>query len=281
VRRVARFAAGAGLVALFAALNVSRGGLCNHPLPNGISRPGLAIEIARSAKDVQQILGESLACPAAGPLVVSVVCHQNRVTLLAQQDRDYVFIVTYVVFLALVGWTQWRADGRHSLRASGLIATAFAIAAGVCDCAENMTIQSLLASSPACSFMPRSWALWKWSLLSAALLCNAPLFIRHGDVIGTGRYAGYMAALLSIATAWLTALAVTTQQDPPLETATKVMGAAFLATWLAVAGLGWFPDGLLVGLHSLGRSRWLKWITTRPGDENPSVNGPSSPPPRL
>jgi hypothetical protein len=249
------------VLALLAALMTSRGEWCDHEMPSRLSRPGLAIEIARSPAAVQQILGEPLACTTAGPLKPDQIpCSQNRLSLLAQQRWDYVFIVTYAVFLALVGWAQWR-DGR-ALRVAGLAAAGLA-----------------LATPPACLLMPRPWALWKWGLLAAALVANVPLFVRRGDVTGTGRYVGYLAAALSLVTAGLTTLALVRGSDSGLGTAVGSMTLTLFLTWLAIAGLGWFPDGLLAGLDRLGGSRLLAWITTWPSDDDPPAGPPASTPP--
>jgi hypothetical protein len=266
------------VLALLAALMTSRGEWCDHEMPNRFSPPGLAIEIARSTAAGQEILGEPLACPTAGALKADQVpCTQNRASLQTQQRWDYAFIVTYVMFLALVGWAQWR-DGR-ALRAAGLAAAGLALAAAVCDGMENRTIQQLLATPPACLLMPRPWALWKWGLLAAALLSNVPLFIRRGDVTGTGRYVGYLAGLLSVVTAALTALALVSGQDPDLGTAVSSMALTFFLTWLAIAGYGWFPDGLLAGLDRLARARHLAWITGWPSDDDPPAEPPRPTPP--
>jgi len=273
VQRVAELAAWAGLLAVLAALMTSQGEWCDHEMPNRLSRPGLAIEIARSPAAVQEILGEPLACPGTGPSKPGQVpCFQNRISLLRQQRWDYVFIVTYAVFLALVGWTQWR--DRRVLRAAGLAAAGLALSAAVCDWFEDRTIEQLLSSTPTCLLMPRPWALWKWGLLAAALMANVPLFVRRGDVTGTGRYVGYLAGLLSLVTAGLTAFALRRGSDSDLGTAVSSLTLTFFLTWIAIAAYGWFPDGLLAGLDRLGSSRYLKWITTWPSDDYP-LAGPA------
>ena len=278
MQRVAALAAWAGVLALLAALMTSRGEWCEHEMPSRLSRPGLAIEIARSPAAIQQILGEPLACPAAGPLKPDQIpCTQNRVSLQVQQRWDYVFIVTYAVFLALVGWAQWR-DGR-ALRVAGLAAAGLALAAAACDWIEDRTIQQLLATPPACLLMPRPWALWKWGLLTAALVANVPLFVRRGGVTGTGRYVGYLAGALSLVTAGLTTLALVRGSDSGLGTAVGSMTLTFFLTWVAIAGHGWFPDGLQAGLDRLGRSRHLAWISTWPSDDDPPAEPPRSTPP--
>ena len=261
-----RVAAVAGMLTLIGGVVVAGGPLCRHALPNRLTDPGLALQLAASTHDVETVLGQRVWCPATPTAAATPTCLANKSTLDMQQARDLVFIPIYVAFLVLVGLLVWR-HGVPGGRWLGLVAVVLAVGAGLCDVQEDRIIRVLLGPAPVCAAMPRPWALAKWRMLCAVLALNIPLFLADRDLRGVGRWAGYAAIVLGVAALYFGGMQLATGDDTYLESALPVVAAAFAATWVAVAGRAWFPAGLLAGLDALGSRPWLRRFAAWPDDE--------------
>jgi hypothetical protein len=273
-----------GLLTMAGALWVAAANpACDHELPRGLSQPGLAIELAKSRQDVQQILGEPAprveSLPASGGPSQNEMerqanlCPQARKKLAAMQERDFLFIPLYVGFLTLIGGQVMIGAGlaaRLTKLARLLLgggAVGLAVTAGAFDLLEDGIILECLRNIASCSIVPRPWALGKWAAIFAVFLLNIPAFLQRRDVTGTARLLAYIAAVLSAFAAVSGLVALSLSDDPRLEDTTGSLAAAMLASWLAMAGFAWFPSGLGSGLDRLAALPGLRWLSEWPSDE--------------
>jgi len=165
--RLSRVASVVGLVTFAAAVVAGSGQFCDRRSSRGLTRPGLAMQLAASREDIEQVIGMKVWCPGVAPPGVWPECLANAETLRAQQWRDFVFIPLYVAFLVLVALVGWRTGrGGRLLVALGIVAV---VVAGLADVRENLVILTILGPYPVCDVMPRPWALLKWRLLTLAL----------------------------------------------------------------------------------------------------------------
>ncbi|HET7341038.1 MAG TPA: hypothetical protein VFL90_06220 [Methylomirabilota bacterium] len=252
---------------------VGGGRFCARKLPHGLSQPGLAMQLAASREDVEQIVGLKIWCAGASPAGARPDCLANASTLYAQQWRDVVFIPIYVAFQVLIGALVWRSGRFRLLAALGIVAV---VIAGLADARENVAIIRILGPDPVCTVMPRPWALLKWRLLTLVLAANAALLVRTSATLrGLGRWAAYAAAALAVATLYFVGMQLLWADDTYLETALPVVAATAVMLWLAVAGLAWFPAGLLPALDVLARETRARRIAAWP---EPAGPGPGSDP---
>jgi hypothetical protein len=99
-------------------------------VPNGFSSPVLALEFARSPKDVQDLL--------------KPVAALDKVMLLKQSlYRDFGFMGAYMVFLAVLGWLLTKSRQRGTL-VLGIMVIAGGVLAATADVLENCNALDLL-----------------------------------------------------------------------------------------------------------------------------------------
>ncbi len=151
------------------------------PLPAGLRTPVLALELARSTRELETMFG-----PAGSP---------DRARWVAAVDRgdaiDFAFIVIYGVFL--IGCARAFGGGRTSQVRIGI---ALALLACLSDVAENLCLFVITArlGSDYAAFLPAlGVATWvKWSSIAGALASIATGLWRRGR---WGKVAGALAAV--------------------------------------------------------------------------------------
>ena len=177
-------------------------------LPNGVTKPGLAIELAGDADAGVTIVGPCSAgtCRQVSPKQVDIgggkvmtVCLDKVDALRAQQWTDYFFIPAYwalFVWIAILSlrfggirfskdWAQF--TGSVLCKAGGAGTLVFATAGAVWDYIEDARILSFLsavrnaANSGAGALLSqpgmRAAAFNKWLCLFVAIGCTAPFFL--------------------------------------------------------------------------------------------------------
>ena len=261
--RLSRVASVVGLVTFVAAAVAGSGQFCDRRLPHGLTRPGLAMQLAASREDVEQVTGMKVWCPGVAPPGAWPDCLANAETLRAQQWRDFAFIPLYVAFLVLAALLGWRSGhGGRVIATLGIVAV---VVAALADVRENLVILTILGPYPVCDAMPRPWALLKWRLLTLALLAVVvPLVRAERDVRGLARWAGHAAAVLAVSTVYFTGSQLLWGDDTYLESALPTLAATVVMTWVAVCGRAWFPGGLLAGLDALARRPGFRRIAAWP-----------------
>jgi hypothetical protein len=180
---------------------------------NGIDRPVLAIELPRSAADIQQVLGVDDNNPSKAEERCNTALRGTNVhTLPRTADdfdhlfpeaqklckaalavgalqtntyEDFVFIVLYVLFL-------WRFARLFAIRANGApmvlgkVVGLLALATGMGDCVENYGILSALGAERLTDNIAdaiRWLSSCKWVLFGAALLVTSVILLRSGSAL--------------------------------------------------------------------------------------------------
>jgi hypothetical protein len=199
-----------GLAMSLAAIGFARQLASHYLLPqgfhDGIDRPVLAIELPRSALDIQQVLdtdkprnAEEYCNKALGranlhsmpktaddfvhtPAEVQKFCTSALAISALQTNtrEDFVFIVLYVLFL-------WRFAELLAIRPDGTrmglgkVVGAVALATGVSDCLENFGILRALDAEQLTDGMAdaiRRPSSCKWALFGVALLLTSVILLR-------------------------------------------------------------------------------------------------------
>ncbi len=153
------------------------------PLPNGFTQPVLAMELAKTVADVEQIVGQQ------GNSV------DQLKALRCNTKRDFALILTYMsLFLAMsmvlaqreFAWAPWLA----------VAAGGCALAAAVADVIENLRILRVLdlpltSMSDSMVYGIRQVSLLRWGLIFATMLLLAPTFaFRTGGISVLGLIIG-------------------------------------------------------------------------------------------
>jgi hypothetical protein len=238
-------AAWAGLAAIaIGAVVSSAGHLTVRPLPEGVRSPTLALELMRDR--------------ALLPLVARDAA--DNAALVRSTWIDFAFIAAYTTFFALLG----RALMARGWRGVGAIAIAVAVAAGVFDVVENVTMLSVLGGTG--TGIPRYYSLTKWTLIFGTLAIVANVFVDRRTT-ALRQWLGYAAAAL----AWFVALeggyAVLKGDDKLLEAAAQRMGTAFVLAEFFLATTRTLRDGVLAALDRLADYRFLRPLVNWPSDE--------------
>lgn len=280
-------------------------------LPNNLTRPGLAMELANNRQEVTQIVGpcQGTHCmPNEGAKCSDgkEVCPDKISALERQQRLDYVFIVLYALFFIYIGVLNLRFSGipfqegdkpgkkwlsgisRWVGVVGGALVLFLTVFAAWWDWQENNRILEVLKDIPQlCSSDPiyvRCAAYYKWGAIFAAIGCASPLFIFWPGK--TRRVAGKRKSLFVTLLAWLTALAALTSaftglaafhygQDQRLESAAGTLSVTLLLAVLTLAlGQQW-QKGLLNALNTLASKKGVKSFSTFLKDEEEKFENPA------
>ncbi len=160
----------------------------------GIVRPGLAMEFASSAADVNNVL-----TPETESRPDSVL----KSHIIRQQYLDFIFIALYwAVFFLIIGRSLIQAQSRAA-RIFGLLVCIFISVAAIADILEDVAILRVICGGH------RFWPLWfgapKWMFYFLTMGFSAALFfLRPGNLFHTTQGPGF-SWLVSISGVLLTA----------------------------------------------------------------------------
>jgi hypothetical protein len=113
------------------AISISSRGYNPARLSDGMTIPGLALEVPRSVDQIYEVIGK--------PGETSDAARASRKAALYSQLLDGPLIVAYFVLFGSAGLLQWRTMGRL-WGWIGLIAAILVFAAAVCDVMEDIGI---------------------------------------------------------------------------------------------------------------------------------------------
>ncbi len=259
-------------------------------LPNQLTTPTLAIEVAGTWDDVEAIAGP---CQAAqcGQSNTQTACHvdafckaicPDKVAALAsEQYQDYLFIVIYWLFFLYLGVVNWQFCywSRSPLftQVLGKVSGAVTIAAGTWgalkDWRENDHIlealrQLHLTAGPVP--LMRDFAYEKWKFLFLAIGTAAPIFVfwagksNQGDSRPSAfsHLLAWLTAILAVGTAWTGFAACIYGDDHRLEVATERLELVILAAMLTLATAQLWRGGTLAALDRLAKMPVLRFFAT-------------------
>jgi len=233
-----------------------------RPLPHGLRKPILAMEVPSSADDIRLVLGcgvgETKTVPCGDPLD-----KQDRYSMRLAQYVDWAFIPCYAALFAAAGLIEWKTI-RSGWRWLGILALVAVIVAAGFDYGEDSGIfraldKARLLQSPdwaAIAFC--GW--WKWTLLFIVLLCLIPMMIARGEKSMTFRIISRLLCLFVAVSALAGLLACWLHHPARLESAASGL-AAIPALILFRAFL---RGGTLQGLEWLASLPGLKWLARWP-----------------
>jgi hypothetical protein len=258
-------------------------------LPNRLTNPILAIEVAAAWEDVLAMTGP---CQAAhclqstdAPVCYHAACNQtvcpDKIQALASlQTWDRSFIVLYWLYFLYLGLINWRfcawqrfalvtqMVGKIAALAAGVMATFGALA----DWREDDRILQALAQLHQISStapLMRHFAYDKWRFLFFAVGIAAPIFIFWP---GRNNPAGVRRSAFSQALAWLTAIvslvaaftgvaACMTGDDSHLELASQLLALVIILAMLTLATAQYWRGGTMAALDRLAKLRGLALLT--------------------
>jgi hypothetical protein len=267
-------------------------------LPRGVSKPGLAIELAKNWYEVAQIAGpcEASVCWQGDKKTVvlgqgssSLVCLDKADALLQQQRLDYFFIPTYwslFVWLALLNFKfaripserRWiRVASSAAGKIGGLAALFFATGGACWDYVEDFQIVNALnklrmgvvASDLLVQPAMRDAAYHKWFYLFIAIACLSPLFFFWPGA--TRRSDREQKSLLSRLLAWGAGLAALSSlitgaaafragEDQRLETAAGSLFASLMLAFILLMIAQSWTIGTRVWLDRLTEWKLFGWM---------------------
>jgi hypothetical protein len=227
------FTLAAGLLTLAVALFMGahlRRNWYEVTLPNGLTRPILAMELAHSRDEVAAVLGTACA-PVPGPC--GLPREDNRAEMRWQQRADRVFIPIYSLFLLAIAWNI-AARGRPWWAVA--LAMAFATAAAaVFDFREDARIDAVLDAFPnitdAMARGIRTEAYPKWLAVFVAAGLGGAAFLRARTASLLLSAIGWVTLAFALLTGTIGTLACLYGDDSRVEAAAASLGAEFaLAT---------------------------------------------------
>jgi len=153
-------------------------------LPNGLTKPGLAMEMADS-RDEQMVLDAGVDKTAA-PAEIAAQQTANRHAMAWMQYWDFPFIVGYVTLFAVIA-RRARILGFAPLKLIAFAAGFTAIAAGLLDILEDIFILVAVKAKGigVPSIRPYGWS--KWSMVFVTMLLESSVFFAWSSLATTGR----------------------------------------------------------------------------------------------
>ncbi len=208
-----------------------------HPdgFRQGFKTRGLAMELVRDPLDVELILGKENTW--------------NREVMRQEQYVDFAFIASYWVLFLLTGLLLWGSHVPYA-KLLAIVAVGCATVAAAFDIREDIFILKLtmadLVHPPkdlaGMIHSCRHAAIWKWSLLFAAMLSLSPLLWYGHWKMGPSFF--FCAAGILLAVAGLYGLLSLTA-DSAIEGATKLMGLTVFALTIILGWAAFQPERLL------------------------------------
>ena len=194
---------------------------------SGFTNHVLAIELVRTPDDVLEIVGE-LGDP-------------NREVMRGKVRKDFLFIPSYGLLFAALGWLLGRSHNRYA-RWVGIAIVACAAGAAVFDVMENQWILRILDvrladTSETMLDSVHSAALVKWALVFIALALLSPIVLLRRELftlpIGSSRLGSILGVIIALAyllAATIGLIGLT--RNPLIEKASIFMSLALLLTVL-------------------------------------------------
>jgi hypothetical protein len=246
---------------IVAALVTARAGVLRpeRPLPRGVQSPVLALELLQSPDELRQVV---LAPEMPGEAPTGRPPKNEEEEIRKATYLDFVFIATYVTFLALAGMLAMKSQ----VRIDGLLVIAAAIGAGIFDVLENLAILRLLSEHAG---TPRSVSCVKWGLFFAAVGGLTRLLIDRRAPLFR-RVIGYVAAVVTIVTGVEGLWGVWLRNDLIIESVSRRSAVALLLAVVFLATHDALRHGVLRALNRLASTKALRrfanWPEYDPGE---------------
>jgi hypothetical protein len=252
-----RWSALAGALALSAGFITARTGQLSHrTLPGGLKSPTMALELLRTADELDRIAPPN---DAAGQVVDRQPDDRERLRRAVQVD--FAFIVAYAAFFAVTGLLMLAVWPRVP---AGALLVLLGIAAALFDVQENREMLDVLAGGAA---VPRWASLWKWRFLFAASLVAVPILVDRATPLFR-RTLGYVGVLLGIIAGVQGLFAGYEQNDQLIEAAAGKLTAMFTLSVVFLATRRVLGDGVLPALDRLASWRVLGWLKDWPSKDD-------------
>jgi hypothetical protein len=258
-------------------------------LPNRLTNPILAIEVAANWVDVLAMVGPCQATHCLQSMSGSVcyqgvcnliVCPDKVAALTSLQTWDRAFIVIYWVYFLYLGLINWRfcAWRRFAFvsqaiaKLAGLAAVVLATLGAVADWREDDRIlQALLQVLHISSTTPlmRDFAYHKWKFLFLAIGLASPVFIfwpNQNNPAGTRRSAfsqtlAWLTSLVALTAAWTGVTACLSGDDAHLELASQLLALVMILSVLTLATASYWRGGTMAALDRLAELPVLSFLT--------------------
>lgn len=196
---------------------------------SGFTNRVLAMELVRTNRDVQEIVGE-LGDP-------------NREVMRGKVQKDFLFIPSYALLFAALGWLLGRSHYRFAIWIGAAIA-ACAAGAAAFDVLENLRIFHVLDARLTDTTQTmldtlRSASLVKWAFVFIAMALLSPIGFLRRELFTLPIGSPWLAAVFGviIALAYLLAAVIGLiglKQNPLIEKASIFMSLALLLTVLSL-----------------------------------------------
>jgi hypothetical protein len=143
-------------------------------LPNEVTRPGLAMELASNNAAAKEVLDAGVDMSAA-PTIIAQQKLENRRAMAAMQWWDFPFILGYVVLFWVIA-QRGRLLGFVPLKVVALAAGVTAIVAGCLDVLEDLAILNAISTDCTGRWQigPFGWA--KWLMVFVTMLLESSVF---------------------------------------------------------------------------------------------------------
>ena len=259
-------------------------------LPNQLTEPTLAIEVAATWDDVAAMAGpcEATHCGQSNDAQAchvdagcKPVCPDKVAALVGEQYQDYCFIVIYWLFFLYLGVVNWQfcywARFPVFSQVVGKIAGAVTLAAGSWgawkDWSENGHILQALSELHLIDGpvpVMRDFAYEKWRMLFLAIGAAAPIFLfwpgrnnkTDARASAFSHFLAGVTALLAVSTAWTGFAACLDGDDHRLELATQRLDLVIFATLLTLATAQLWRGGSLAAINRLAKMPGLRFFAT-------------------
>jgi len=231
------------------AISIASMGYSPARLSDGLTSPGLALEVPKSVEQVYEVVGK--------PADKSKDARNSRNAALYSQYLDGALIVSYLLLFASAGLLQWRTM-RWPWKWMGLFAAILTLAAAACDVMEDVgivgAVKKVMAgvhfvTADAADIARFGWP--KWALLFWVLLLMIPLLVNRSDETSLARnsaglrWIGLACAVWMLSSAIGGILACWYQQRLRLSSAVSGVAALPFFFWPTYA---LFRDGAAKGL---------------------------------
>jgi len=232
-----------------------------RPLPHGLQRPILAMEVPASSDEIRLILGCKVE--KQKPDCRDQLAQQDISTMRLAQYVDWAFIPWYTALFLAAALIEWMTAGR-GWRWLALVSASAVMVAAVFDYAEDKWILAALdrvASTLALNSEAIAQCGWtKWMLLFVALLGLLPLMFARAEMSMTFRIiARLMCALVGVS-AMAGLVACTLRNPARLESA----ATAFAVVPFFFLLRKFLHRGTLAALNSLAKWWGLRVLARWP-----------------
>jgi len=278
-------------------------------LPNQLTNPTLAIEVAGTWDDVAAMVGPCKAT-SCGQSENAKACHVNAgckvicpdkvQALTTEQYEDYGFIFIYWLFFLYLGMLNWKFCywERWPLftQVLGKLGGAITIVAGSWgafeDCRENQHILQALSELHLIAGpvpLMRDFAYEKWRYLFLAIGAAAPLFIfwtgrSNWADVRRSAFSHLLAgttAILALSTGWTGFAASQFGDDHRLQVAAQRLDLVIFSTMLTLATAQLWRGGTLEALNKLAKMHGFVLLTKLFSSRDDALQKPDTDPNRI